>query len=74
MDRSSDKVGLFHDTFQIGIKFVVFATKHVSKDNLSFFLVQRLMIFLKYFFKQFILMIHVQSVLVYINLYKNCVV
>ena len=45
MDRSSDKVGLFHDTFQIGIKFVVFATNHVSKGNLSFLLVQRLIIF-----------------------------
>ena len=37
MDRSSDKVGLSHDPFQIGMKFVVFATNHVSKDNLFFF-------------------------------------
>ena len=36
MDRSSDKVGLLHETFQIGIQFVVFATNHVSKDNPSF--------------------------------------
>ena len=39
MDRSSNKVGLLHDTFQIGIKLVAFAN-HDSKDNLSFFSVK----------------------------------
>ena len=28
MDRSSNKMGLLHDTFQIGIKLVVFASNH----------------------------------------------
>ena len=28
MDRSSNKVGLLHETFQIGITFVVFVTNH----------------------------------------------
>ena len=73
MDRSSDKVGLLHETFKIGTQFVVFATNHVSKDNLSFFSVQRLIIF-QILFKQFATTIHVQSVLVYITLYKNCAV
>ena len=70
MDRSSDKVVLLHETFQIGIQFVVdlfFATNHVSKDNLSFFSVQRLITF-QILFKQFAKTIHVQSVLVYITL------
>ena len=33
MDKSSNKVGLLHDTIKIGIKFVVFATNHDSGDN-----------------------------------------
>ena len=40
MDRSSNKVGLLHDTVQVGIKFVVFATNHDNKDNLFFFSVK----------------------------------
>ena len=39
--RSSDEVGLLHNTFQIGIKLFVFATNHVIKDNLSFFSVHK---------------------------------
>ena len=31
MDRSSNKAGLLHDIFQIGIKFVVFDSNHDSK-------------------------------------------
>ena len=30
MNRSSDKVGLLHDTFQIAIKFVVFLLQIMS--------------------------------------------
>ena len=43
MDRSPNKVGLLHDTIQVGIKFVGFATDHDSKDNvgLSFFSVKK---------------------------------
>ena len=33
MDRSSTKVELLHDTFQIGINFVVFAANHGKKKS-----------------------------------------
>ena len=73
MGGSSGKVGLFHDTFQIGIKFVVFATNHVSKFILLFS-TKTDNFYIKFFSEQFALIIHVQVYLFISPCIKNCVV
>ena len=60
MDRSSNKVGLLHDTFQIGIRFVVFFYKSLKKKHAKFGLQHcKADNFSKYIFKQYAITIHV---------------